>query len=117
MTTPFTSVEFPLDEIDVYHTDRGGEFANREIDEMLEAFGTRRSLSAKGRPYDNAVMESANRIPKTEFVYGNRFGALREPQVGLSDYMHWHNHIRKHSALGYLSPAEFRKRNLRISSH
>lgn len=113
----FASVEFPLDEIDACHTDRGSEFANREIDEMLEAFGIERSLSAKGCPYDNAVVESTNHILKTEFIYRNRFGTLRELQVGLSDYVHWHDNIRKHSALGYLSPVEFRKRNLRISSH
>ncbi|WP_418862982.1 IS3 family transposase [Slackia isoflavoniconvertens] len=38
-------------------------------------------------------------------------------QGGLSDYVHWCNNIRKHSAPGYLSPVEFRKRSLRISSH
>ena len=99
------------------HTDRGSQCTSRRFCRELENRGFVQSFSRKGCPYDNAVMESANRIPKTEFVYGNRFGALREPQVGLSDYMHWHNNIRKHSALGYLSPAEFRKRNLRISSH
>lgn len=40
------------------HTDRGSEFDNMAIDEMPEVFGIARSLSRKGNPYDNAVVES-----------------------------------------------------------
>ena len=36
-------------------TDRGSEFDNAAIDEMLEVFGIERSLSKKGCPFDNAV--------------------------------------------------------------
>lgn len=56
----FAIVGFPLSDIQVFHTDRGSEFANAAIDEMLEVFGIERSLSEKGCPYDNAVIESAN---------------------------------------------------------
>lgn len=48
--------------------DRGSEFANSGIDDLLEAFDVRRSLSRKGDPCDNAVIEPANRILKKELV-------------------------------------------------
>lgn len=51
----FATLSFPISGIEVFHTDRGSEFDNAEIDLMLEAFGIERSLSAKGCPYDNAV--------------------------------------------------------------
>lgn len=54
----FATLSFPISDIEVFHTDRGSEFDNAEIDLMLEAFGIERSLSAKGCPYDNAVDES-----------------------------------------------------------
>ena len=105
----FATVEFPLSDIRVFHADRGGEFDNAKIDEMLEAFGIERSLSKKGCPYDNAVDESTNRILKAEFVYREAFGATRELQAKLADYVHWCNNFRIHSTLGYMTPVEFRK--------
>lgn len=46
----FATSSFPISDIEVFHTDRGSEFDNAEIDLILEAFGIERSLSAKGRP-------------------------------------------------------------------
>ncbi|MEI2659946.1 MAG: hypothetical protein V9G11_08490 [Bifidobacterium adolescentis] len=51
-----------LTEVEVFHTDRGSEFDNAKIDELLDVFDIRRSLSSKGNPYDNAVVESTNRL-------------------------------------------------------
>lgn len=111
----FATPGFPISDIGVSRTDRGSEFDNAEIDLMLEAFGIERPLSAKGRPHDNAVDESTNRILKTEFVYRERFSDLRDLQVKLSDYVHWYNNFRIHSTLGYMSPVEFRKAGLILS--
>ena len=104
----FATVEFPLSDIRVFHTDRGSEFDNAKIDEMLEAFGIERSLSKKGCPYDNAVDESTNKILKAEFAYRETFGTTRELQIKLADYVHWCNNFRMHSTLGYMTPVEFR---------
>lgn len=46
----FATPSFPISGIEVFHTDRGSEFDDAEIDLMLEAFGIERSLSAKGCP-------------------------------------------------------------------
>ena len=108
----FATVEFPLSDIQIFHTDRGSEFDNAKIDEMLEAFGIERSLSKKGCPYDNAVDESTNKILKAEFVYREAFGTTRELQAKLADYVHWYNNFRIHSTLGDMTPVEFRKAGL-----
>ncbi len=68
----------------------------------------------KGLPYDNAVVESTNKILKAEFVYRERFDSLEELQIKLSDYVWWYNHERMHSTLGYMSPVEFREKSLTI---
>ena len=86
------------------------------LDEMFEVFGITRSLSKKGCPYDNAVVESTNKILKAEFVYRERFDSLEELQIKLSDYVWWYNHERTHSTLGYMSPVEFREKSLTILS-
>ena len=51
----FSSINHPFDKIKVFHTDRGSEFKNKAIDDLLETFSVDRSLSRKGLPYDNAV--------------------------------------------------------------
>ena len=110
----FATLDFPLDDIEVFHTDRGSEFDNAAIDGLLETFGIERSLSRKGCPYDNAVDESTNKILKAELIYRERFSTLRELQVKLSDYVHWYNNFRLHSTLGYMSPVEFRLAGLTL---
>ena len=84
------------------------------LDEMFEAFGITRSLSKKDCPYDNAVVESTNKILKAEFVYQEQFDSLYDLQVKLNDYVWWYNNERMHSTLGYMSPVEFRKAGLSL---
>lgn len=110
----FATLKFPLFDIDVFHTDRGSEFDNRAIDEMLEVFGIRRSLSRKGNPYDNAVNESANKTVKVASIYKRRFGTLDELRRELNSYVWWYNNERIHSTLGNMSPVEFRKAGLSL---
>ncbi|MFX3660964.1 MAG: transposase, partial [Ectobacillus sp.] len=81
--------------------------------DALEAFGIKRSLSMKGCPYDNAVAEATFKIMKTEFVKGTYFESLEQLQVALDDYVHWFNHIRIHSTLDYLSPVEYKNKDLK----
>ena len=102
----FAGVKFRLDAITLFHTDRGNEFKNRIIDEVLETFKIQRSLSMKGCPYDNAVAEATFKIFKTEFANNYHFNDLEQLEIMLADYVNWFNNIRIHSTLGYLSPKE-----------
>lgn len=104
----FATVPTELGNIQMFHTDRGSEFNNQLIDEMLDTFKIKRSLSMKGCPYDNAVAEATFKVFKTEFVCGRNFESLEQLKVELSDYVHWFNHIRIHGSLDYLTPVQFR---------
>lgn len=105
----FSTVKGNLFDIQVFHTDRGSEFDNMLIDELLDGFQIRRSLSMKACPYDNAVAESTFRMIKAEFIYSRRFETLEQLELELADYVHWFNNIRLHGTLGYMSPVEYRK--------
>lgn len=78
---------------------------------MFEITG---SLSKKGRSFDNAVDESANKTLKAEFAYRKQSGGLHDLQVKLNGYVWWHNHEHMHSTLGHMSPVEFRKAGLSL---
>jgi len=109
----FASIKTNLKNISLFHTDRGNEFKNQLIEDVLKTFAIKRSLSMKGCPYDNAVAEATFKIIKTEFVRNYHFESLEELNVELTDYVNWFNKKRIHSTLGYLSPSEYKLAHLK----
>ena len=104
----FMKVEGSLKDVEIFHTDRGNEFKNKLIEEVLETFEIKRSLSKKGCPYDNAVAEAAFKVIKTEFAFNRVFGSLEELEMELFDYVNWYNNHRIHGLLNYKTPVECR---------
>ncbi|WP_134757217.1 IS3 family transposase [Paenibacillus athensensis] len=108
ITRAFATVKGDLSHIQWFHTDRGSEFNNQKMDELLETFQIGRSLSMKGCPYDNAVAEATYKIMKTEFVNQKNFQSFRHLELELYDYVNWFNKHRIHGTLGYLTPVQRR---------
>ncbi|MEQ9810555.1 IS3 family transposase, partial [Streptococcus jiangjianxini] len=98
------SIPYALTKVNLFHSDRGKEFDNQLIDEVLGAFGITRSLSQAGCPYDNAVAESTYRSFKLEFINQEIFHTLEELNLKTKDYVHWWNHHRIHGSLNYQTP-------------
>ena len=101
-----------LSNVDIFHTDRGGEFKNRVIDELLLRNNVKRSLSKAGTPADNAVSESAFKTFKYAWNQHRKYNDELELQRDVEAYVNWYNNIRPHSRLEYQSPVEFRLRNV-----
>lgn len=79
----FTTVKAGLSQPELFHTDRGNEFKNKLIDETLETFHIKRSLSHKGTPYDNAAREAIFKPSKLSMLAGvfflaNKFSILND---------------------------------------
>lgn len=102
------SIPYALTKVELFHSDRGKEFDNVLIDEILQAFDIKRSLSQAGCPYDNAVAESTYRAFKIEFVYQEQFSSLEELVMKTRDYVHWWNYHRIHGSLNYQTPMVMR---------
>lgn len=83
----FMNTNINLTKVNIFHTDRDNEFKNKVIDEVLEAFKIKRSLSKKGCPYDNAVAEASYKIIKTEFAFNRIFKSLAELKKELRSYV------------------------------
>ena len=108
----FAALDFPLTDVQVFHADRGGGFDDTGIDGLLDVFDIKRSLSRKGNPYDNAVVESMNRLLKKELVYRNHYATIEQLRHDPDDYVWWSDNQRLRSALGYRSPKEFTEQGL-----
>lgn len=109
--TALLRCNYPLSAMKIFHSDRGNEYDNIIIDDILNTFKIDRSLSRKGNPYDNAVSEATNKSLKIEFIYQNKFETLEQLQLELSEHIYWYNNLRIHESLDYMTPVEYRALN------
>lgn len=92
----------------LHHSDRGCQYASYEYRELLSAHGAVSSMSRKANCWDNAVAESFFASLKMELVYPSRWRTRDDARSAVFEYIEvFYNRYRRHSALGYLSPAEF----------
>jgi putative transposase len=90
----------------VHHSDRGVQYASHEYTELLKQHHV--TMSRKGNPYDNAACESFIKTLKQEEVYRNEYLDFDDAFSSIGEFLERvYNQKRLHSALGYLSPAEF----------
>jgi len=96
----------------IHHSDRGVQYACVSYRALLEAHDITPSMSRTGNCYDNAPMESLFATLKRECTNRYDFATRDEAAARIVQYIEtFYNRTRRHSALGYLSPAEF-ERNL-----
>ena len=92
----------------ILHSDRGSQFAAREYRAELAAHGMIASMSRKGDCYDNAVAESFFATLEFELILQSDWHTREEARRAIFRYIEtWYNRKRRHSTLGYISPAEY----------
>ena len=93
-----------------HHSDRGIQYAASNYRDLLVANGIECSMSRKGNCWDNAVTESFFATLKKELVQDSDWKTRDEARSAVFDFIEvWYNRERKHSALGYVSPAEYER--------
>ncbi|KEA64434.1 Mobile element protein [Marinobacterium lacunae] len=95
----------------IIHSDRGVQYRSNHYQALMERHGCRPSMSRKGNCWDNAVMESFFSRLKVELIYAEQYRTVEEAKSGIFEYIEvFYNRIRRHSALGYVSPAEYERK-------
>ena len=90
------------------HSDRGSQYTSKAYRELLDDHGIICSMSRKGNCWDNAVAESFFHTLKTELVYHEDYVTRTEAKSDIFEWIEvFYNRKRRHSSLGYLSPARF----------
>jgi putative transposase len=92
----------------VHHSDRGSQYTSSGYRSRLECHGIVLSMSEKGEPYDNALMESFFGTLKAECVERHDFQTPAQARACIFEYLEvFYNRQRLHSSLGYRSPMAF----------
>nr|BFD87168.1 hypothetical protein StreXyl84_65690 [Streptomyces sp. Xyl84]BFD88638.1 hypothetical protein StreXyl84_80390 [Streptomyces sp. Xyl84] len=91
----------------VFHTDRGAQYSAAAFAEVCGRHGICRSMGRVGSSYDNALAESFFQGLKRELLHGRRWTSKAQTRLELFRWLSYYNRRRRHSALGYLTPAEF----------
>ena len=93
-----------------HHSDQGVQYASKAFQALLKAAGIQCSMSRKGNCWDNAVAESFFHTLKVELIHTRQYHTRQEARAEIFDYIEvFYNRQRRHSVLGYLTPAEYEK--------
>jgi len=95
----------------ILHSDRGGQYTSRVLQDTIESFGIRLSMSRAGNPYDNACIESFFSHFKTEAIYPYHVHTLEELEQRIVEYIHFYNNERRQRKLSKMAPVNYRLQN------
>jgi putative transposase len=90
------------------HSDRGSQYASDHYQRLLGKHGIECSMSRVAQCWDNAPMESFFASLKKELVHHEVYKTRAEARASIVEYIEmFYNSKRRHSSLGYVSPAEY----------
>nr|WP_280330808.1 IS3 family transposase [Nocardia wallacei] len=92
----------------VHHSDAGSQYTSLAFTETLRDSEIAGSIGSVGDALDNALMESAIGLYKTELIDRHpAFTGRAELERETASWVHWYNTQRLHSSIGYLPPVEY----------
>jgi transposase InsO family protein len=94
----------------VAHSDRGSQYASDHYQRRLREERIVCSMSRRGDCRDNAPMESFFASLKKELVHHEDYATREQARASIFEYIEaFYNRVRRHSALGYVAPAEYER--------
>jgi putative transposase len=93
----------------VFHTDQGSEYTARSFRQACERLGIAQSMGRPGSALDNAVIESWHSTLEFELRSLRRFATGAAAREAVARWIEDYNHVRRHSALGMMSPADYER--------
>ena len=92
----------------IHHSDAGSQYTSFRLAAHLADEGIAASIGTVGDALDNALMESAIGLYKTELI--KRLGpwrTLTDVELATAEWIDWYNNRRLHGEIGHVPPAEY----------
>ena len=94
----------------IHHSDQGTQYTSIDFGKRCREAGVRPSMGSVGDAYDNAMAESFFATLECELLDRQRFHSHAEAKMAVFTFIEsFYNPRRRHSSLGYLSPADFER--------
>ena len=102
----------------IHHSDQGSQYTSLAFGKRCREAGVRPSMGSVGDAYDNAMAESFFATLECELLDRRRFKTQAEARMAVFAFIEgFYNQRRRHSSLGYLSPAAFEQRAIDPGAH
>lgn len=96
----------------IIHSDRGSQYCSAAYRTIIKEHNLKQSMSRKGNCWDNACVESFFHSMKVEAIQYESLMNRSKMRQHIFEYIEVdYNRKRRHSALGYLSPENYEKKN------
>lgn len=95
----------------IHHSDHGCQYTSIAFGKCCQEAGVKPSMGSVGDCFDNAMCESFFATLECELIDRQSFRTRVEARREVFEFIEgWYNTHRRHSALGYSSPAEYERR-------
>jgi putative transposase len=92
----------------IHHSDRGSQYCSGDYQKLVARHGLVASMSGRGNCYDNAMVETVFKTIKSELIWRTAYASRWQASNAIGQYIEgFYNPRRRHSSLGYMSPAAF----------
>ena len=98
---------------EIHHSDQGVQYLSNAYLSTLRHHGIEISVARRGCPWENGYADRLIRTLKEEEVHLNAYEDIHEARERIGQFItQVYHQKRPHSALGYLTPMEFQRKNL-----
>ena len=93
-------------------SDNGLIFQSRRFRPACRDYRLRQEFITPYTPEQNGIIERFFRSLKEECVWQHQFPSFTDARRTITEWIRWYNDGRPHQTLGYLSPRQYRARQL-----
>ena len=90
----------------IIRNDNGSQFIAHRVRQTLQDLEAKQEFTHVATPEENAYIESFHSIEQRELIDRYTFQSFYDAKQHIEKYMKWYNNVRRHGAIGGVTPAQ-----------